>query len=373
VTERREIRKVKIPFNVLDRLFLQHQDEYEAAALRVLRSGWYTLGCELEKFEQRFSNLYDGFRCVGLNSGLDALILAFRALGIGAGDEVIVPANTYIASVIAITENNATPIFVEPDEFYNLDVSKIESAITSSTKAILPVHLYGQPCNIQTICDIAKRYGLYVVEDCAQSHTARFNGKLTGTFGDIGCFSFYPTKNLGAFGDSGAVITANNKLAEKIHMMRNYGSRVKYINEISGVNSRLDEIQAALLQVRINIIDKIINERKYIAQRYLDSIKNSAIVLPKLAQGVEHVWHLFVVRTDKRDEFQQYLQKHGISTQIHYPIPPHLAECYRALGYGKGSFPITETYAETMLSLPLFNGMTQEEVEYVVAIINEWR
>jgi len=363
---------MKVPFNVLDRLFTRHHEEYEAAALRVLRSGWYLLGKELEEFEKQYSAFYDNYYCVGLNSGLDALILAFRALGVGAGDEVIVPANTYIASVIGITENGATPIFVEPDEFYNIDAAKIEAAITDKTKAILPVHLYGQVCNMEVICEIAKKHNLYVVEDCAQSHTARYNGRLTGTFGDIGCFSFYPTKNLGAFGDSGAVITAKPEIAEKIRMIRNYGSKIKYVHEVNGVNSRLDEIQAALLQVRLKYITDIIDERKAIAHRYLSGIKNSAITLPETVENADHVWHLFVVRVTKRDRFQQYLLDTGITTQIHYPIPPHLSECYKCLRYSKGSFPITERYADTMISIPLFNGMKGDEIEYVIEVINKY-
>ncbi len=364
---------MKINFNQLDRGYLKYKEEYDRAVLRVLASGWYILGKELEKFETRFSEFCQSQYCVGLNSGLDALILSFRALGIGEGDEVIVPANTYIASVIGITENRATPIFVEPDQFYNIDVEKIELAITKKTKAILPVHLYGQACNMRRIKEIADNYKLFIVEDCAQSHGAKYDGQLTGTFGDIGCFSFYPTKNLGAFGDSGAIITDNPELAEKIRMLRNYGSKKKYYNEIEGVNSRLDEIQAALLNVKLSHYEELRNEREKVAQKYLSEIKNPKIILPKIRKGAEHVWHLFVVQTEKRDEFQNYLNKNGIGTQIHYPIPPHLSEAYQHLGYKRGDFPITEKQANSVLSLPIYNGMTNEEVEYVVRVINNYK
>ena len=263
---------------------------------------------------------------MGVNSGLDALILAVRALNIGYGDEVIVPANTYIATVLGITENRATPVFVEPDEYYNLDADKIEEKITNKTKAIMVVHLYGQAANMKKIQDIAAKYNLYLLEDCAQSHGAKFEGKTTGTFGDIGCFSFYPTKNLGAFGDGGAIVTNNEKIADKIRMLRNYGSRRKYYNEIEGVNSRLDEMQAALLNVKLSHYIELRSEREKIAQKYLNEIKNPKIILPKIRKGAEHVWHLFVVQTENRDKLQNYLNENGIGTQIHYPIPPHLSE-----------------------------------------------
>jgi dTDP-4-amino-4,6-dideoxygalactose transaminase len=361
---------MKINFNQLDRGYLKFKDEYDNAVLKVLESGRYILGKEVENFEINFAAFCQSKYCVGLNSGLDALILAFRALGIGKGDEVIVPANTYIASVIGITENRAIPVFVEPDKFYNLDPDKIEQAITKKTKAILPVHLYGQACKMRKIKNIADKYKLFIVEDCAQSHGAEYDGQLTGTFGDIGCFSFYPTKNLGAFGDSGAIITDNQKLAEKIKMLRNYGSKRKYYNEIEGVNSRLDEIQAALLSVKLKHLNKLTDERIKIAEKYLNNIINKKITLPENADKADHIYHLFVVQCEERDIFKKYLLDNNINTQIHYPIPPHLAECYKHMGYKRGNFPITEKYADHMLSLPLYNGMTDEESDYVIKIIN---
>jgi dTDP-4-amino-4,6-dideoxygalactose transaminase len=361
---------MKIECNVLDRQFNAYQIEYEAAALRVLRSGWYVLGKEVEQFEQNFASFTGAKYCIGLNSGLDALILGIRALGIGPGDEVLVPANTYIASIMGITENGATPVFVEPDAFYNIDAEKIADLITPNTKAILPVHLYGQACNMHEIRSIAEKYHLFIIEDCAQSHGACFEGQMTGTFGDIGCFSFYPTKNLGAFGDGGAVITSDAKIAEKMQMLRNYGSKVKYHNEIEGVNSRLDEIQAALLSVKLVHLNELTNERQNIAGRYLIEIKNPEIFLPETRKGADHVYHQFVVRCPKRNDFQKYLSDRGIKTLIHYPIPPHLAECYAYLGYKLGNFPITEQYSDEIVSLPMYNGMTDEEIDYVINTIN---
>ena len=364
---------MKIKFNQLDRGYRRYKDEYDKAAIATLESGWYVLGESVDKFEKEFAQFIKAKYCVGLNSGLDALILAFRALDVGAGDEVIVPANTYIASVLGITDNGATPIFVEPDEFYNLDADKIEEKITDKTKAILAVHLYGQASNIRKIRAIADKYNLYLIEDCAQSHGAHYEGRMTGTWGDIGCFSYYPTKNIGAFGDSGSIVTGNYEIYEKIKMLRNYGSRIKYHNEILGVNSRLDEIQAALLTVKLSHYNELRAERESIARRYLEGIKNKNIILPTIREGAEHVWHLFVVKTTKRKKFQQFLADNDIGTQIHYPIPPHLSEAYNYLGHKVGDFPITEGYAGTVISLPLYEGMTDEEIDYVIDTINRYK
>lgn len=364
---------MQIPFNTLKPGYAKYRDEYLEAAMRVLDSGWYTLGRELEAFESEFVEWLGMKHCVGLNSGLDALILAVRALGIKAGDEVIVPANTYIASVLGITENGATPVFVEPDQYYNIDPDKIEQAITPRTKAILVVHLYGQACRMDKIMEIAQRHNLPVIEDCAQSHGATFNGQKIGTFGTISCFSFFPTKNMGAFGDAGAIATNDEEIAQKIRALRNYGSEKKYYNKYQGVNSRMDEIQAALLRVKLRHIDEITAERRAIAEAYLAGIKNPNIILPQIAEGASHVWHLFVVRTDKRDDLQKYLADNGIGTQIHYPVPPHLAEAYKGLGHAKSSFPITEHYADSILSLPLYNGMANDEWAFVLNTINHWR
>jgi len=361
---------MKVPFNVLRPQYLMFKEDYDKAVLEALDSGWYVLGERVSQFEREFADYVGVKNCVGLNSGLDALILAFRALGIKEGDEVIVPANTYIASVLGVTENGATPVFVEPDEFYNIDPTKIEEAITGRTKAILPVHLYGQPARMEEIMAIAQKHNLFVVEDCAQAHGAAINGKNIGTSGDINCFSFFPTKNLGAFGDGGAIVTDNEELAEKIRKLRNYGSVKKYYHEIEGVNSRLDEIQAALLSTKLNHMSELEDDRRRVAEKYLKAITNPLIELPKIREGFKHVWHLFVVKCNQRDELQRYLSDNGIGTQIHYPVPPHLSGAYKRFGYKKGSFPITENYADSILSLPLYNGMTDEEAEYVIEKIN---
>ena len=362
---------MKIDLAILGRQFNLHKNEYETAALRALNSGWYILGNEGKNFETEFADYLGAKFCVGVNSGLDALTLAVRALGIGEGDEVIVQANTYIASVLAITANKPTPIFVEPDKFYNLDADKIEAAITSKTKAIMVVHLYGQASNMEKICEIAEKNNLPIIEDCAQSHGAKFKNKTTGTFG-VGCFSFYPTKNLGAFGDGGAVVASDENFARQIKMLRNYGSEVKYHNKVEGVNSRLDEIQAALLRVKLSHLDELNAERKKIAEEFLSQIKNEKIILPEIREGSEHVWHQFVVRVEEREKFQNYLEQNEIKTIVHYPIPPHLAECYQSLGYKRGDFPITEKFSDEVVSLPMFNGMTREEIDFVIKVLNNY-
>lgn len=364
---------MNIDLAVLDRQYQQYQVEYENAALRVLCSGWYVLGPEVEAFENEFAAYVGRKYCVGVNSGLDALTLSIHALRIGAGDEVLVPANTYIATVLAITKNGAIPVFIEPDEYYGIAADKLENAITKHTKAVMPVHLYGQACDMDKIMDVADRYNLKVIEDCAQSHGAKYKGTMTGAFGNVGCFSFYPTKNLGAFGDAGAIVTDDEELYKKLKMLRNYGSEKKYHNQIEGVNSRLDEMQAALLRVKLSHIEDLNAERVAIARRYNTEIKNPAIQLLSV-RAIEnnHVYHQYVIRTKERDEFQKYLADNGIKTVIHYPIPPHLAECYGYLGYKKGDFPIAEEYAEEVLSLPMFNGMKDDEVDYVIEICNRY-
>ena len=359
--------------NRLDRGFYMYQEEFEAKALEVLRSGWYVLGKEVSNFEAEFANYLGARYCVGLASGLDALWIAFRVLGIGSGDEVIVQGNTYIASVMGITINGATPVFVEPDEYYNIDASKIEEKITDKTKAILVVHLYGQASNMKPIVELCKKYNLRLVEDCAQSHGAKFAGKMTGTFGDIGCFSFYPSKNLGAFGDAGAIVTNDASLAEEVRIFRNYGSEKRYYNRVVGTNSRLDEIQAGLLRVRLSHMKELEEEKRNISMKYLTEINSPRIILPHIREGATHIWHQFVVRTPQRQELISYLEKRNIGTLIHYPIPPHLSQAYQYLHIAKGSLPITEEYAESVLSIPLYNGMTNEEQEYVIDAINSWR
>lgn len=361
-----------IDFVKLKRTYDLYADEYESAALRALRSGWYILGKELETFEIEFAKHLGVKHVIGVNSGTDALILAVRALGIGPGDEVIVPSNTYIASVLGITENGATPVFVEPDDYYCIDASKIEQYITEKTKAILPVHLYGQPCNMDLICSLAQKYNLAVIEDCAQAHGAKQNDRQVGTFGTIGCFSFYPTKPIGALGDAGALAVNDDALAERLRMMRNYGSRKKYVNEIPGVNSRMDEIQAAILQVSLKHCDEGIEYRSLIAEKYRSEIKNPKIKLPKLKDDMTHVWHVFALMTEDRDVLQRYLFDHGIKTLIHYPIPPHLQESLSYLGFMKGDYPKSEQLADQELSLPIYNGMPLDEVDYLIDVINKF-
>lgn len=360
----------KIMPNRLDRGFFQYQDEFEKKALDVLRSGWYVLGNEVKSFEEEFAQYTGAKYCVGLASGLDALWIAFRILGIGAGDEVIVQGNTYIASVMGITINGATPVFVEPDEYFNLDAAKIEEKITEKTKAILVVHLYGQASNMAPIVEVARKHNLRLVEDCAQSHGAAYDGKITGTFGDIGCFSFYPSKNLGAFGDGGAIVTDDAEIAEAVRVFRNYGSEKRYYNKVVGANSRLDEIQAGMLRVRLSHMKELMNEKCQICQRYLAELKNDAIRLPAIREKATHIWHQFVIQSERRQELIEYLEQNNIGTIIHYPIPPHLSEAYKHLGIEEGSLPITEGYAKTVLSIPLYNGMTEEEQTYVIDAIN---
>lgn len=362
----------KIMPNRLDRAFYLYQEELEAKALEVLRSGWYVLGPEVEGFEQEFAAYTGSRHCVGLASGLDALWLAFKVLGIGSGDEVIVQANTYIASVMGITINGATPVFVEPDAFYNMDASRLEGLVTKRTKAILVVHLYGQSADMGNILQVCKRHGLRLVEDCAQSHGACFQGRMTGTFGDIGCFSFYPSKNLGAFGDAGAIVTDDKRLADKMRIYRNYGSEKRYYNKVVGANSRLDELQAGLLRIRLKHLPELTEERRRLACRYSRELQNWKLLLPQVRPGCESVWHQYVIRTKEREKLMQYLERQGIGTIIHYPIPPHLSEAYAGLGHGRGDYPLAEEYADTVLSLPLYNGMTREEQSFVIEALNSF-
>ena len=363
---------MKIMPNRLDRGFEMYQKEFEEKALQVLRSGWYVLGNEVKSFEKEFANYLGADYCVGLASGLDALWIAFRVLEIGQGDEVIVQGNTYIASVMGITINGATPVFVEPDKYNNIDADKIEEKITEKTKAILVVHLYGQASNMPKIVELAKKYHLRLVEDCAQSHGACFDGTQTGTFGDIGCFSFYPSKNLGAFGDAGAIVTNDEKIAEDVRVFRNYGSEKRYYNKVVGANSRLDELQAGLLRVRLQHMKEITEEREKICGRYLREIQNPLLKLPEVRQGATTVWHQFVIHCQRRDELIAFLNEKEIGTIIHYPIPPHLSEAYQYLNVKEGVLPITEQYAKEVVSIPLYNGMTDEEQDYVIYWLNQF-
>lgn len=364
---------MEISQNRLDMGFMKYQEEFEKKALDILRSGWYVLGKEVDAFEEEFAAYTGAKYCVGLASGLDALWITFRILGIGSGDEVIVQSNAYIASVMGITINGAVPVFVESDEYYNIDVTNIEKKITERTKAILVVHLYGQAAKMDDIMDIAKKYHLKVVEDCAQSHGARYKGQVTGTFGEVGCFSFYPSKNLGAFGDAGAIVTNDEVLARKFKIFRNYGSEKRYYNCVIGANSRLDELQAGLLRVKLRHMPEIEEERNMIAQRYLSGINNEQILLPKLRKEATSVWHQFVIRTDARGQLIEYLNEHSVGTIIHYPVPPYLSEAYRYLGINKGAYPITEKYADEVLSIPMYAGITPKDQEQVIDVLNSWR
>lgn len=359
--------------NNLGRQYSLHADEYKKKACEVLDSGWYILGKEVSAFEDEWAKYIGSKFCVGLASGLDALWISFRLLNIGYGDEVIVCANAYIACVMGITINGATPVFIEPDQYDNIDADKIEAAITEKTKAILAVHLYGQACDMTKIMNIAHNHNLRVVEDCAQSHGNHWQGKTVGTFGDVGCFSFYPSKGCGAFGDAGCIVTDNEELAKLFKVFRNYGSEKRYHNMMVGSNSRLDELQAALLRVKLKHLYEFNQERCEIAQRYYEGIKNPMIHFPKVRPGADSTWHQFVIHVPKyRDVLMDYMKNNEIGTLIHYPIPPHLSEAYAYLGYKKGDFPIAEKYADEVLSLPMYNGMTKEEQQTVIDAINSF-
>jgi dTDP-4-amino-4,6-dideoxygalactose transaminase len=350
-----------------------HGDKISAAIERVLDSGWYLLGAEGEAFEQEFATYCEAKHCIGVANGLDALILilmAYRELGImSEGDEVIVPANTYIASILAISRAGLKPVLVEPDEHtYNIDPTLIEGAFTERTKAIMVVHLYGQCADMDPICAIAKKHGLKVIEDAAQAHAATYRGRKTGSLGDAAGFSFYPGKNLGALGDGGAVTTSDDALAEAIRALRNYGSQEKYHNIYKGMNSRLDEIQAAILRVKLKYLDADTEKRRVVANAYLDqlsAINHPQLILPHTAEECTHAWHLFVVRTPRREELAEHLQQQGIQTVIHYPIPPHQQEAYPELHHL--SLPITEAIHREVLSLPISPVMETEAASHVIS------
>lgn len=335
---------------------------------------WYILGTSVKEFEIKYANFNKVAYCTGVSNGLDALHIALRTLNIGVGDEVIVPSNTYIASVLAISYVGATPVFVEPDiKTYNIDPLKIEEVITNRTRAIMPVHLYGQACEMDAIMRIAGEYNLFVIEDNAQSQGASYNGKLTGSWGHINGTSFYPGKNLGALGDAGAVTTNDEALAQKAAVLRNYGSQKKYYNEVIGYNMRLDELQAAILNVKLRYLNDWTLQRQQIAAMYNHYLQDiEGLILPFIKQPATHVFHLYVIRTGQRDQLQQFLTERGIGTLIHYPIPPHLQQAYKDLKYTKGSFPIAEEIADTCLSLPMWPGMTKEEVAYVCETIKDY-
>ncbi len=337
-------------------------------------SKWYVLGSYTREFEENYASFIGTKYCVGVSTGLDALHLALKALGVGIGDEVIVPSNTYIASVLAISFTGATPVFVEPRKHtFNIDVDLIEEAVTARTKVIMPVHLYGQACEMGGIMDLASKYQLKIVEDNAQAHGARFQGRLTGSFGDINAVSFYPTKNLGALGEAGAITTDNRDYAEKIRLLRNYGSESRYSCSLIGYNNRIDEFEAAYLNLSLRYLERWNKCRGEIASLYKQSLADlDKVILPRVADGATTVNHQFVVRAVRRNELKAYLERRGVATTIHYPVPPHLQECYRYLGYKKGDFPIAEQLANTCLSLPMYVGLSKESVEYVSGTIHEF-
>jgi dTDP-4-amino-4,6-dideoxygalactose transaminase len=366
--------KREVPFLDMKSQYVELKDELDEAYQRVMESGWYILGGEVEAFEREFAVYTGGKHCVGVGNGLEALQLILVGYGIGPGDEVIVPANTYIASWLAVSYTGARPVPVEPDAgTYNIDPRRIEKALTSRTKAILPVHLYGQPVEMEIIWEIAEKRGLKIIEDAAQTHGGRYRDRMAGNLGDAAGFSFYPSKNLGAFGDAGAVVANDDELADKVRVLRNYGSKTKYYNEVKGHNSRLDPLQAAFLRVKLNHLDDWNQRRQRIADFYLEKLRSLPdLGLPHVPAGVVPVWHVFVVSHPERDRLQAYLKDHGIGTLIHYPVPPHLSEAYREMGCKAGDFPITEKMADSFLSLPMGPHLSMDDAEYVIETLREF-
>ena len=350
--------------------YLELKSEVDEAIARVMASGWYIGGPEVEQFEADYAAYCGAANCVGVANGLDALHLSLRALGVAPGDEVIVPSNTYIATWLAVSQCGATPVPVEPDErTHNIDPALIESAITPRTRVIIAVHLYGQPADLDRILAIARKHGLYVLEDSAQAHGARYKGKRIGAHGDAVAWSFYPGKNLGAMGDGGAVTANDPGIADRIRVLRNYGSRVKYTNEVQGYNSRLDPLQAAILRVKLAHLDEWNARRDAIAKRYREELAGAELTLPFVADWAEPAWHLFVIRHSRRDALQQALTEAGVGTLIHYPIPPHLQEAYRRSGWRAGAFPIAEALAGEALSLPMGPHLRPEDADHLIAAV----
>ncbi len=361
---------MKIPFLDFGPMNNPLRAELLAAFNRVMDSSWYILGPETEAFEAEFAAYCGVDHCIGVGNGLDALHLILRGMEIGPGDEVIVPSNTYIATWLAVTHSGAKPVPVEPDtRTYNLDPTRIEAAISPRTRAIIAVHLYGQPADMDAIHAIAEKHGLKVIEDAAQAHGARFKDKTTGALGHAAGFSFYPGKNLGALGDGGAVTTDDRALAERVRMLRNYGSPIKYKNDEKGFNSRLDELQAAFLRVKLSQLDGWNQARRSIAERYIAQLNDTGLVVPWVPDWAAPIWHLFVVRTALRDELQRYLSDMGILTLIHYPIPPHLQTAYSDLGLIKGALPLAEAIHQEVLSLPIWPGMTEVQCDRVIEAV----
>ncbi|SMG15040.1 dTDP-4-amino-4,6-dideoxygalactose transaminase [Marivirga sericea] len=365
---------MNIPFFSFEGMHPAIKGEMQETFEKFYDSNWYVLGEFTKQFEQDFAKWSNVNHAVGVSNGLDGLILALRCLNLNKGDEVIVPSNTYIASMLSITHNGLTPVLVEPNrETFNIDPDLIEEKITERTKAIMPVHLFGQPCEMDKITGIAKKHNLYVVEDNAQAHGAHYDNKKTGSWGDVNATSFYPGKNLGALGEAGAVTTDNIDFATKVKTLRNYGSNTKYYNEESGFNMRIDELQAGLLSVKLKYIEKWTRKRQEIANWYFESLKNlREIELPVILPKATHSFHLFVIKTKRRDELKEYLAQKGIGTLIHYPVPPHLQEAYKKWGCTIGDFPIAEELADSSLSLPLWPGMTKSQTKQITKIISDF-
>ncbi|MGN0240420.1 MAG: DegT/DnrJ/EryC1/StrS family aminotransferase [Candidatus Weimeria sp.] len=378
---------MKIPFVTFKPLEAELDSDIRAAFERVYNRSWYIEGEEDANFEKAFAAFCGTKYAVGCGNGLDSLMLSLKALGIGAGDEVIVPSDTFIATALAVSYTGAKAVFVEPDiRTFDINPVLIEQAITPRTKAVMPVHLYGQPCDMDPIMNIARKHNLFVIEDCAQAHGATYKGKRVGSFGDAAGFSFYPGKNLGALGDAGAVVTNDKILADKIRALGNYGSDYKYHHIYKGNNSRLDEMQAAFLAAKLPSLDKVNDNRRATAKKYLSGIKNPNVILPYVNPDTNPVWHIFAIRVKIQAEvsgstelgtgrasLEKYLNEAGIGTNKHYPIPMHLQECYKDMGFKKGDFPIAEEISSTELSIPMYYGMTDEEVQYVIDRINEWK
>jgi len=363
---------MKVPFLSLEHVYREIGPQLDEAFRRVMRSGWFVLGAEVETFERTFAAWCGSEHCVGVANGLEAMRLTLRAWNVGEGDEVIVPSNTYIATWLAATHAGARPVPVEPDPAtYNIDPARIEAAITPRTRAIIPVHLYGQSADMDPIRELASRRGVLVLEDAAQAAGARYRGKRVGSLADAAAFSFYPGKNFGAFGDAGAVVTNDARLAERLRALRNYGSHVKYRNEVLGWNSRLDELQAALLGPRLAVLAEWNERRSRIARRYHEGLAGTSLTLPATLEGNEHTWHLYVVRSKRRDEVQHALAAAGIGTMIHYPVPPHLQPAYADLGLTRGAFPLSAAIHDEVLSLPMGPHLTDAQVDYVIGKARE--
>jgi dTDP-4-amino-4,6-dideoxygalactose transaminase len=373
IIKKSKVDELRILFNNFKPMHEEIEDEVLKKFQQVYRTNYFILGKEVKKFEDSFSEFCNTKYCIGCGNGLDALYLILRAYEIGAGDEVIIPCNTYIATALAISYTGAKPVLIEPDiNTYNMDINLIESLITERTKAIIPVHLFGHICEIGKIKTLAKKYGLKLIEDCAQAHGAELFGEKAGSLGDAAAFSFYPGKNLGALGDAGAVVTNDEYLANKIKAIRDYGSDKKYYHKYKGVNSRLDEVQAAVLSIKLKYINKWNNYRSYIADSYLQGITNTKVIKPYIMPSSKPVWHLFVVRCKERDKLKQFLSEKYIDTLIHYPIPIHLQEAYKDSGYKIGDFPKGEQIASQILSLPIWYGMTNEQIDFVIDAINKF-